>query len=194
MKNQVKITATKGQVNNTAVTAKEAIRSAIPSNDTAIKPNNAFDEVKAEDLAFVGQTPPTIVVVEPTQEAEIITESPKAEPTKLEIKEELIIHKPALSLEQTLSLVKELAERTGHRDTYIGYIESLNKFVVSQNDDDMGKKDDPSFKGCELRIKDSEGNVFVTSSASVIFGTVQFMKGRFSERLAEVEAEIVIPV
>lgn len=193
MKNQVKITATKGQVNNTAVTAKDAIRPAISSNDTAITPNNGFDEMKAEDLNFKGQDAPTIVVEESTKETEIITD-PKAEPTKLEIKEEFKIHKPALSLEETLSLVKELAERTAHRATYLGYIDSLNNFVVSQNDDDMGKKDDPSFKGCELRIKDGEGNVFVTNSASVIFGTVQFMRGRFNERLAEVEAEIVIPV
>lgn len=193
MKNQVKITATKGKLTNTAATAKDAILPAIPSKDNAPAPNTAVDEVKAENLIFTRQNTP-VVIEEPKKEGEVITNAPIADATKLEIKEDLKIHKPALSLEQTLLLVQLLAERTAHRATYIGYIDSLNDFVISQNDDDMGKKDDPSFKGCELTIRDGQGNVFLTKSASVIFGTVEFMKCRFNERLSEVEAEIVIPV
>lgn len=193
MKNQVKITATKGKLTNTAATAKDAILPAIPLKDHAPVPNSAFEEVKAEDLNFTVENTP-VVVEEPKKEAEVISTALTAEPTKLEIKEDLKSNKPALSLEQTLLLVKDLAERTAHRATYIGYIDNLNDFVISQNDDDMGKKDDPSFKGCELTIRDGQGNVFLTKSASVIFGTVEFMKSRFNERLSEVEAEIVIPV
>jgi hypothetical protein len=57
----------------------------------------------------------------------------------------------------------------------------------------MAKKNDPSFKGCELIIRDGKGHDFYTASSSVIAGTILFMTGRFAERLAEVEAEIVIP-
>lgn len=189
MKNQGKINATKTQVNNKAVISKDAIRAAVPSNGTALTPSKAFEEKNTDNLETNQLIPAGTVNQEPI----ILAETLIVEPTKMEIKEDLQKHKPALSLEETLILIKELAEKTANRATYNGYIDSLNKFIISQNDDDMGKKDDPSFKGCELRIKDGEGNVFVTSSASVIFRTVEFMKGRFNERLAEVEAEIVIP-
>lgn len=103
-----------------------------------------------------------------------------------------IAHKPALNLAETLKLVAELAKKTAQRDRYNGYIDMLKAFVVSQNDDDMAPND-TSFKGCELMIKDGQGHVFRTDSAAVISGTIDFMAGRFNERLAEVEAEIVIP-
>jgi len=104
-----------------------------------------------------------------------------------------IAHKPALNLEETLKLVAELAKKTAQRDRYNGYIDMLKAFVVSQNDDDDMAPNDTSFKGCELMIKDGQGHVFRTDSAAVISGTIDFMAGRFNERLAEVEAEIVIP-
>ena len=101
--------------------------------------------------------------------------------------------KPALNLEQTLKLVAELAKKTAQRDRYNGYIDMLKAFVVSQHDEDDMALKDTSFKGCELMIKDGQGHVFRTDSAAVISGTIDFMAGRFNERLAEVEAEIVIP-
>ena len=113
--------------------------------------------------------------------------------TDLGVNVQIPVVKPVLNLEQTLLLINQLAEKTALRNTYNGYIDSLKAFVLSQNDDDMAKKDDTSFKGCELIIRDGKGHDFYTSSASVIAGTVIFMSGRFAERLAEVEAEIVIP-
>jgi hypothetical protein len=101
--------------------------------------------------------------------------------------------KPALNLDETLKLVADLSKKTALRDRYNGYIEQLKAFVIAQNDEDDMAKHDTSFKGCELTIRDGEGNVFHTESAAVISGTVDFMSGRFTERLAEVEAEIVIP-
>lgn len=101
--------------------------------------------------------------------------------------------KPVMNLEQTLKLVADLAKKTAQRDRYNGYIDQLKSFVIAQTDEDDMAKNDTSFKGCELVIRDGDGNVFRTESAAVIGGTVEFMTGRFSERLAEVEAEIVIP-
>jgi hypothetical protein len=42
-----------------------------------------------------------------------------AEPTKGEIKEQLATNKPLMSLEETLLLIKELAEKTALRNVYI---------------------------------------------------------------------------
>jgi len=197
MKNQGKIIATKGQVNNTAATAKNAIRPSVSSNNNAIAPNTKFDDTKTDvENNTVQNSPASVVAGDKKEIVENLGDNTNVttpEPTKKEIKEELQVHKPALSLEETLLLIKDLAEKTAHRATYNGYIEDLEKFVISQDDDDMGKKGTPSFKGCELTIRDSYGNMFETNSASVIFGTVEFMKVRFNERLAEVEAEIVIP-
>jgi hypothetical protein len=109
------------------------------------------------------------------------------------ISAQIPVPKPALNLEQTLKLVADLAKKTAQRDKYNGYIEQLKSFVIAQKDEDDMARSDTSFKGCELTIRDGEGNVFHTESAAVIGGTVEFMTGRFSERLAEVEAEIVIP-
>ncbi|MBB2148941.1 hypothetical protein [Pedobacter gandavensis] len=190
----VKNPATNGQLNNIA---KDAIRPSI-SNNSAIVPSTKFEDTKTDVANGNVQNSPAVAVAELKKEMpenlENSTQVTTPESTKKEIKEELQVHKPALSLEETLLLIKDLADKSAHRETYTGYIEDLEKFVISQDDDDMLKKGAPSFKGCELTIRDSHGNRFETNSASVIFGTVEFMKVRFNERLAEVEAEIVIPV
>jgi hypothetical protein len=112
---------------------------------------------------------------------------------KPEAKAQAAEHKPALNLEQTLKLVAELAKKTALRDKYSGYIDDLSAFVIAQNDEDDMAKDAANFKSCELVIRDGQGHDFRTTSAMVIAGTVSFMSGRFTERLAEVESEIVLP-
>lgn len=120
-------------------------------------------------------------------------EQTKAEPAKEEVKPQHPVSKPALNLEETLKLVAELAKKTALRDKYTGYFDDLSAFVIAQNDEDDMAKDAANFKSCELIIRDGQGHDFRTTSATVIAGTVSFMSGRFAERLAEVEAEIVIP-
>jgi hypothetical protein len=116
-----------------------------------------------------------------------------AEPTKVELKEQLAQQKPVLNLDETLKLVAELSKRTALRDRYKGYIDALAGFEQEQKDNIDELEDETAFQGCELEITDSKGNVFSTKSPSVIKGTVIFMSSRFAERLAEVEAGIVLP-
>jgi hypothetical protein len=116
-----------------------------------------------------------------------------AEPTKVELKEQLAQQKPVLNLDETLKLVAELSKRTALRDRYKGYIDALAGFEQQQKENVDELEDETAFQGCELEITDNKGNVFSTKSPSVIKGTVVFISGRFAERLAEVEADIVLP-
>lgn len=193
MKNQVNNNIAKGKVTN-SVTAKSEIRPAVPNVKGAIVPNTNFENGNQDEVKNSGVVQ-AVAKVDDSKIMPVVTSDPSnTELTKMEIKEEFKTVKPALSLEQTISLIEELAKKKALRDTYSNYIEDLDMFIVAQNDDDMGKNENPSFKGCDLVIRDGEGAIFNTTSASVIFGVVEFMKGRFIDRLAEVEAEIVIPV
>lgn len=116
-----------------------------------------------------------------------------SEPSKEELKEQLAQQKPVLNLDETLKLVAELNKRTALRDRYKGYIDALTGFEQEQKDSINELEDETAFQGCELEITDNKGNVFSTKSPSVIKGTVVFISGRFAERLAEVEAGIVLP-
>jgi len=101
--------------------------------------------------------------------------------------------KPVLNLDETLKLVAELAKRTALRDRYMGYLEALDGFEQVQKEHLDELEDEGAFQFCELVITDNKGNRFSTKSPSVIKGTVGFISGRLAERLAEVEAGIVLP-
>jgi len=115
------------------------------------------------------------------------------EPSKMEIKEQQGQQKPALNLEETLKLVAELAKRTALRDRYKSYIDHLAGFEQEQKENVDELEDETAFQQCELVITDNKGNRFSTKSPLVIKGTVVFISGRFAERMAEVEAGIVLP-
>lgn len=126
---------------------------------------------------------------------ELVEQKPVAEQQIGAVGEKTQVHtaKTALNLEETLKLVADLSKKTALRSKYNYCIDRLRAFVIAQKDEDDMSKNDTNFKGCELIIRDGEGNTFQTESASVISGTVEFMTGRFMERLAEVEAEIILP-
>lgn len=128
---------------------------------------------------------------QPTPDSHKVQVNP--EPSKVEIKEQMAQQKPALNLEETLKLVAELAKRTALRDRYKGYIENLEGFEQKQKENVDELEDETAFQLCEMVILDSKGNKFSTKSPSVIKGTVNFISARFAERLAEVEAGIVLP-
>ena len=113
--------------------------------------------------------------------------------SKADLKEQLAQQKPVLNLDETLKLVAELSKRTALRDRYKGYIDSLAGFEEEQKENVDELEDETAFQFCELVISDNKGNRFSTKSPSVIKGTVVFISGRFAERLAEVEAGIVLP-
>jgi hypothetical protein len=116
---------------------------------------------------------------------------PQAEPTKQELKEAFAVQ-ALRSLDQTVSLVLALGNKIKQRDKYKFNIDTLNEFKINQveEDEDTGNT---SYQRCELTITDDEGNEYTTKNPLVIGATVEFMSNRFIERLAEIEAEIVIP-
>jgi hypothetical protein len=116
---------------------------------------------------------------------------PQAEPTKKELKEAFAVQ-ALRSLDQTVSLVLALGNKIKQRDKYKFNIDTLNEFKINQveEDEDTGNT---SYQRCELTITDDEGNEYTTKNPLVIGATVEFMSNRFIERLAEIEAEIVIP-
>lgn len=117
----------------------------------------------------------------------------KPEATKAEIKEQLTQQKRALNLEETLKLVADLAKKTGLRDRYKEYIDGLNDFEKLQKENVDELEDEGAFQQCELTITHAKGYRFSIKSPSVIKGTVAFMASRLGERMAEVEASIVLP-
>ncbi len=120
-------------------------------------------------------------------------EQPKTEQSKAEIREQLAQQKPTLNLDETLKLISDLAKKTALRDRYKDNIDNLQKFEELQKEQVNELEDETAFQLCELIITDAKGNRFTTKSPFVIKATIDFVSGRFMERLAEVEASIVLP-
>ncbi|MGM9475273.1 hypothetical protein ACS5PU_02540 [Pedobacter sp. GSP4] len=169
--------------------------------ETKVKENGqaSVNSVKADKTPrFVAGNP--VNEVAKKTEGKGVAEPPKAEskpqhadPSKADLKEQLTQQKHALNLDETLKLVAELSKRTALRDRYKGYIDDLAGFEEAQRESLDELEDESAFQFCELVITDNNGNRFITKSPSVIRGTVAFISGRLAERLAEVEAGIVLP-
>lgn len=120
------------------------------------------------------------------------TDQPKAEPTKLEIKEQLAGTKTILNLEGTLKLVEELHRRKVQRDKLLDTIETLETFDVAQKDD-AEETDSNHFQGCELTIEDDKRRQFVTKNPFIIKKVAEYINSLCMDRLAEIEGEIFLP-
>lgn len=165
------------------------------------KVNQNGQAVKADKSPkFVAGNPVNAV----SKKAESKTQNVEAKPeevgslsgdgaSKMDIKAQFAQHKPVLNLDEMLKLVADLSKRTALRDRYKGYIDQLAGFEEEQKEHLDELEDETAFQFCELVITDNKGNRFSTKSPSVIKGTVVFISGRLAERLAEVEAGIVLP-
>lgn len=188
MKNQGKINATKGQVNNTAVITKDAIRAAIPSNGSALTPSKAFEEENTDSLEINQQSPAGSVNQEPI----ILAETPIVEPTKMEIKmgiAERIAEQKAI-LDRHIKLGDELARKIKHRENLTTTISTLEAFEISLKDeaDETGGN---YYQGCLLTIKDDNGKTFTTKNSAIIKGVAEHVNSLCTEKLQEVETGIV---
>ena len=169
--------------NNKAINTTEALK----VNNLPV--STAFNEIKRDE-------PKTEVKTETpkVEEAQPQKEHENPAPSKAELKEQFAQQKPSLNLEATLKLVAELAKKTALRDRYKENIDALEEFTELQKEDVDELEDEIAFQQCELMIIHQKGGFrFSTKSPSVIKGTVNFINSRFAERMAEVEAEIVIP-
>jgi hypothetical protein len=149
-------------------------------------------EVKADSGVAVDNQPadttaaPKADEVKPAGEAQ-----PQAEPSKKEIKEQLSL-KPVFNLDATVKLVSELGKKIVQRDKLRATIDNLDSFSIAPNEEDDVTGSNKFYR-CELVIKDDDDNEFVTKNAYIIEHVAQYVNSLCVEKLAEIEAEIIIP-
>ena len=100
--------------------------------------------------------------------------------------------KPILNLEGTLKLVEELHRRMVQRGRLVHTIENLDKFEIEQKQE---AEDVTSnyYQGCEIEITDDKRNKFSTKNPVIIKAVALFVRDLCINKLAEIEAEIIIP-
>ncbi|MES2650552.1 MAG: hypothetical protein V4663_02375 [Bacteroidota bacterium] len=182
-----------GAVKNTS-TDKSAIRPALPLKENAnqVDPDKEKPKVEAETtktLAGKAEEQPKLE----TKAGTLVTEQPKAEPTKIEIKEKLKEEKPAMNLEATIKLALDLNRRINQRGKLLETIGTLETFEVAQKDD-AEETDSTHFQGCELTIEDDKGREFTTKNPFIINAVAKMVNTLCVDKLAEIEGEIFISV
>lgn len=181
-----------GNLNNSAISNKadskgEQVNGLPISKDF----NQAKPEVKKEE----SQAPAQAQNEQSKEHAKIESKEiaqPKAEAKNEEGKTELKFEKPALNLESTLKLVEELHRRKMQRDRLLETIGTLEAFEIAQKEE-AEETDSNHFQGCALTIEDDERRKFTTKNPVIIQAVAQFVNRMCVDRLAEIEAGIIIP-
>ncbi|PWS28458.1 hypothetical protein DHW03_00950 [Pedobacter yonginense] len=170
-------------------TDKSAIRPAVPLKD-ANQQNEEKPKLESETA-----NPTAVKVEQPKEQSKVIVvpaEAPKAEPTKIEIKEQLKEEKPAMNLEATIKLALDLNRRINQRGKLLETIGTLETFEVAQKDD-AEETDSTHFQRCELTIEDDKGREFTTKNPFIINAVAKMVNTLCVDKLAEIEGEIFIP-
>ena len=128
-----------------------------------------------------------------TEPAKTEQAQPQAEPNKKELKENFAVQQ-AQRLENTVKLVEALGKKIAQKNKLQNTISNLDSFTVTQNDEKDDMASDSRFARCELVISDDDGNEFVTKNPFIIAYVAQEVKQLCIDKLAEVEASIVIPL
>jgi len=115
-------------------------------------------------------------------------EAQPAEKTKIELKQSVTMR----NVEATEHIVEDLYTRVVHRRRFNETINRLDKFTFDLKDTVDHDKEN-YYSGCGLTIKDSKGNEFVTRNPKLIQKIALFTRNLCIEKLAEIEAEIVLP-
>jgi len=142
-----------------------------PVNKDSAKPEVKKEEPKAEPKA----------PEQPKRQPEPPkAETPKAEPVK-----------PALNLEGTLKLVEELHRRKIQRDKLLETINNLESFEFDLKED-LDETGGNLYQGCVLTIQDDNRQSFTTKNPTIIWTVAQMVNRLCVDKLAEIEAGIVI--
>ncbi|MET3606895.1 hypothetical protein ABIC74_000737 [Mucilaginibacter rubeus] len=158
-------------------------------NEPASQTGNT--EVKAGDPATVDNQPANLAGAKEAGQIKPEDQSQSQdEPTKKEIKE-LFSLKPFFNLDATVKLVGDLSKKIAQRDRLKGTIENLDTFTIQANEDGDVTGNNKFYR-CELIIRDDNGNEFVTKNAYIIDHVSQYVNSLCVEKLAEIEAEIII--
>ncbi|TKB96668.1 hypothetical protein [Pedobacter cryotolerans] len=181
-----------GAVKSTS-TDKSAIRPAVPLKENANQVDPDKEKPKAEAEGAKDGAGSNGEAPKEETKAVAIVEASKAEPTKMEIKEQLKEEKPAMNLEATIKLALDLNRRINQRGKLLETIGTLEAFEVAQKDD-AEETDSTHFQRCELTIEDDKGREFTTKNPFIINAVAKMVNTLCVDKLAEIEGEIFIPV
>ncbi|MES2277286.1 MAG: hypothetical protein V4592_14760 [Bacteroidota bacterium] len=175
-----------------SLTGKEAQNETVKDKEPAQNPQDEkvkVTEVKAGDTVNMDNQP-----VKPTDapKAEEVKQSEEAKPSKKELKEQFIAQQER-KLAETVKIVEVLGKKIAQKNKLENTIANLDSFTVTQSDDKDDMASDSRFARCELVISDDDGNEFVTKNPFIIAYVAQEVKQLCIDKLAEVEASIVIP-
>ena len=173
---------------NNNVTAKA---SNLPVSTTLNGEAKKDEPKKTETPAPVQATEQPKEIVQAENSPKIVAEQPKAEEPK-KVAEEVKPAKPVLNLESTLKLVEELHRRKVQRDKLMDTIQSLEAFEVNQKDE-AEESGITNYSRCELTIADDKGKSFTTKNPVIIFHVTQYVNALCIDKLAQIEAGIIIP-
>ena len=173
---------------NNNVTAKT---SNLPVSTTLNGEAKKDEPKKAETSAPVQATEQPKEIVQAENSPKFVAEQPKAEEPK-KVAEEVKPAKPVLNLESTLKLVEELHRRKVQRDKLMDTIQSLEAFEVNQKDE-AEESGITNYSRCELTIADDKGKSFTTKNPVIIFHVTQYVNALCIDKLAQIEAGIIIP-
>jgi hypothetical protein len=173
---------------NNNVTAKT---SNLPVSTTLNGEAKKEEQKKAETPAPVQATEQPKEIVQAENSPKFVAEQPKAEEPK-KVAEEVKPAKPVLNLESTLKLVEELHRRKVQRDKLMDTIQSLEAFEVNQKDE-AEESGITNYSRCELTIADDKGKSFTTKNPVIIFHVTQYVNALCIDKLAQIEAGIIIP-
>ncbi|MDB5118361.1 MAG: hypothetical protein JWQ79_3853 [Mucilaginibacter sp.] len=124
------------------------------------------------------------------EQAKPQSEQPKAEPKAEHFKPEPA--KPVLNLEGTLKLVEELHRRKIQRDKLLETINNLEAFEFDLKEE-MDETGGNVYQGCVLTIEDDNRQKFTTKNPTIIWTVAQMVNRLCVDKLAEIEAGIMIP-
>lgn len=167
--------------------------------ETKVKENGTTINNKANDKkdAFVNNNPvnnETAKAAETGKEKEPASDI-KAEQAALELEagkaEARTAAKPALNLTETIMVLEELHRLTVQRNKLLVTIGNLEAFEVELKED-FEETAGNFYQVCSLTIKDDNRRKFTTKNPVIIWTIAQNINSLCVEKLADVEARIVI--
>jgi len=179
------------KANNTGNNNVTAKANNLPVSTTLNGEAKKDEPKKAESPAPVQATEQLKEIVQAENSPKIVAEQPKAEEQK-KVAGEVKPAKPVLNLEGTLKLVEELHRRKVQRDKLMETIQNLEAFEVNQKDE-AEESGATNYSRCELTIQDDKGKSFSTKNPVIIFHVTQYVNALCVDKLAQIEAGIIIP-
>jgi len=182
------------EINNGAVDNKANGTSSTGKAGSGIRPNLSFQEAAATEKQ---EKKDEVKAADPHEGKGAVKAAPEAEqkkpePNKAELKAKLAAEKPAMNLESTLELIEDLSRKKRQRENLLRTTTNLAAFEVELKED-VDETDGNYYQGAQLSIKDDNGNAFATKNPVIIKAVADFVKDICADKLAEIEAGIVLP-